>query len=548
MSEHKCYLKPKPCKGGKCFARFHIDSPRFKPELKIQHALNGSEKKLFLKDQWYKVDGFDEASNTVYEYQGCFWHGCTLCHSQDTVNKHNQIPMYELRERALKKNTLIREAGYNLIEVWECALSKDKDFQKFKKSTWKREFIEPLNPRDAFYGGRTNATKLLYEFKKGECGRYVDFCSLYPTVMFYDYYPVGHPDKIFNPEKFDQEWYGLIKCKILPPQGLYHPVLPYRVKCAQAEKLMFPLCKTCAESKNQAKCDHMSTERALTGTWTTDEVNKAIVKGYQVLKTYEVWHFKERANDMFQEYIKTFLKIKLETSPHNYKSNAEYRRVVFERLGIILENIEPNPGMRTIAKLCLNSLWGKFGQRNNMNHTKFVTEVSEFYKILLDDTLEVQNLNFVTDEMVEMSYIQKDMFVDNSYNTNIFIACFTTSSARLRLYEKLDYLGDLVLYFDTDSIIYIVRPDGKKIKCGDMLSEMTDELDGEVIKGTFASGGPKNYSFLYSEDNKSKCTIKGFRLNYENEQILNHQSMIQVIKNEVKELVTVDERKICREF
>ena len=60
------------------------------------------------------------------------------------------------------------------------------------------------------------------------------------------------------------------------------------MKCAQAEKLLFPLCKTCAESKNQAKCDHTSTERALTGTWTTDEVNKAIEKGYQVLKTYEV--------------------------------------------------------------------------------------------------------------------------------------------------------------------------------------------------------------------------------------------------------------------
>ena len=152
--------------------------------------------------------------------------------------------------------------------------------------------------------------------------------------------------------------------------------------------------------------------------------------------------------------------------------------------------------MRAIAKLCLNCLWGNFSQRNNKRQTKFVTEIAEFYKILLDDTLEVQKLVFLNDEMVEMSYIQKDMFVDNSFDTNVFIACFTTSSARLMLYDKLDYLGDLVLYYDTDSVIGIDRAGGKKIECGNMLEEMADELGSKVIKGIFASGGPKNYSFL----------------------------------------------------
>ena len=40
------------------------------------------------------------------------------------------------------------------------------------------------------------------------------------------------------------------------------------------------------------------------------------------------------------------------------------------------------------------------------------------------------------------------------------MACFTTSHARLMLYDKLDYLQEKVLYFDTDSIIYI--DDGTK--------------------------------------------------------------------------------------
>ena len=86
--------------------------------------------------------------------------------------------MKELYEQTQVKNQAIRDAGYNLIEVWECMLAKDKDFQKFKNSEWDRKFVEPLNPRDAFCGGCTNATKLLYQSKENECGRYVDFLQL----------------------------------------------------------------------------------------------------------------------------------------------------------------------------------------------------------------------------------------------------------------------------------------------------------------------------------------------------------------------------------
>ena len=61
--------------------------------IKIQHALEGGEKSLFLRGKRRKVDRLDEANNTVYEFQGCVWHGCPKCYSPDTINKHNQIPM-----------------------------------------------------------------------------------------------------------------------------------------------------------------------------------------------------------------------------------------------------------------------------------------------------------------------------------------------------------------------------------------------------------------------------------------------------------------------
>ena len=252
--------------------------------LNIQHALNGGEKKLTIDDKTYKVDGFCEETNTVYEFYGCFWHGCPNCYKSNIVNSKNQRDMGTLNDQTIEKRENIKNAGYNHVSIYECQLNNNKDYQKYAKS-FNQEIVEALNPREAFYGGRTNATKLLYNFKENECGRYVDFCSLYPTVQYYKKYPIGHPVKIHNPKKYSKtSWYGLIKCKVLAPRKLYHPVLPQRIKVDSYEKLVFTLCKKCAETRNQSKCKHTESQRSFVGTWTTDEVSKAVDKGYEVLK------------------------------------------------------------------------------------------------------------------------------------------------------------------------------------------------------------------------------------------------------------------------
>ena len=330
-------------------------------EIFIQHALNGGEYNI---SEVGKVDGYSASTNTVYEFQGCFWHGCPKCYSGDTINTKNKIDMAELNKRTIAKNKKIEDHGYNLVSVYECDLFKD--FTKWFKSN-PTEFVGPLNPRDAFFGGRTNGTKLKYDFKEGERGRYVDFNSLYPTVMFEERYPVGHPTKITDPkllEIYNKEWFGFIKCKIEAPKGLYHPVLPVRTKCKNAEKLMFPLCRTCSEIQQQTTCEHCPKERSFIGTWCTNEVLEAVRKGYVVHKIYEVWNFDETTTEMWKGYIKKFLKIKMESTKMffgpdcKYKSESEFKQIVQGKLGIELGEIKFNPGMRAIAKLCLNSLWG----------------------------------------------------------------------------------------------------------------------------------------------------------------------------------------------
>ena len=67
-------------------------------------------------------------------------------------------------------------------------------------------------------------------------------------------------------------------------------------------------------------------------------------------------------------------------------------------------------------------------------------------------------------------------------------------SRRSLLYGVLDMLKERVLYYDTDSVIFVSRPSEPEPPLGNHLGELTDELGGEHNQHitVFASGGPKN--------------------------------------------------------
>ena len=343
--------------------------------------------------------------------------------------------------------------------------------------------------------------------------------------------------KIISPCTYNKNWFGLIKCKILAPCKLYIPVLPVKVKLNKKEKLLFPLCLKCA-TDNLHECTHTDTEQEFVGTWSTVEVEKASEKGYEIKEIYKVWDF-QKSSKLWRGYVEDFMRIKLKTSPHTFSTNQEYVRDIKQRMGISLDvnNIEENPGKRAVAKLCLNSLWGKFGQRQNMGYTKFITEPSEFHNLLLDDKIQNLNVMFVSENMVQVDYKMKDQYVEDTFNTNIFIAVYTTANARLRLYKKLDELGEASLYCDTDSIMYI--DDGKNsVKTGDLLGEWTDELGGDFIK-KWLTTGPKSYYYATS-DGKECTKVKGFTLHYKNALKINGEAMERLITGEISQVGTED--------
>lgn len=389
-----------------------------------------------------------------------------------------------------------------------------------------KPIITPLDPRDAFFGGRTEVFQMYRKFSESEIGKYIDICSLYPAVMMFDKYPIGHPIKILRPTKYDKKWFGFIQCKILPPKKLHIPVLPKKIN----DKLVFTRCYECAKSITKL-CTHNDDGRCLIGTWCTNEVKRAIQKGYIIQEIYEVWHFEETSTDLFSSYIKRFMKLKLENTYVPDTKINEFKEEAKKKLAITLDTVQNNPGMKQIAKLCLNSLWGKFGQRDNLPQTKVVNDLKEFYEILLNDKLDNLSVEFVTEELVEFKYVYKTETVKTTPHSNIFIAAFTTASARMRLYDQLDNLGEDVIYCDTDSVVYSSNTnEDKAINIGSMPGQWENELGDNHITEIIAIA-PKSYAYTTS-DGKEKCMFKGFTSRYCHKDKLNLNEMKKIAFNE----------------
>ena len=263
-----------------------------KEKINIQHACNGGEASIKIHGKTYKVDGYCEQTRTIYQFHGCYFHGCLTCYNELTVNKVSGYNMKYLYNRTMDIDSFLRKSGYKVITIWEHEFDKDKNLKDVTLEEF--DLVEPPKLRDAFYGGRCEPVKLIYDFKsKNEQGKYIDVVSLYPTVMYYDKYPVGHPTRIVKPVGYDENWFGFIYCKVLPPRGLYLPVLPYKQKTKQAPKLMFGLCRTCMDrlslkckhkckekcptcyEERNSDCKHSDVDRAITGFWTTTEIKKS---------------------------------------------------------------------------------------------------------------------------------------------------------------------------------------------------------------------------------------------------------------------------------
>ena len=93
---------------------------------------------------------------------------------------------------------------------------------------------------------------------------------------------------------------------------------------------------------------------------------------------------------------------------------------------------------------------GKFGQRSGMSERKFYCDPEQYFATLMDDSLEIQQIRIMSEKAVMVRYKQKDDYVESQGNTNVVVACFVTSYARLRLLKFMQQIDRQLLYTDTD--------------------------------------------------------------------------------------------------
>jgi hypothetical protein len=259
--------------------------------------------------------------------------------------------------------------------------------------------------------------------------------------------------------------------------------------------------------------------------------------------------------------INPFLKLKIESSGYpswvqTPDDQDRYIEVFWQSEGVRLDknSIKHNVAKRALAKLCLNSTWGKLTERSNRTQTKLISDPQELYRFLATPGIEVTGLFFAGNAVVWVSWRHSnEEHVPNLRHVNEIIGSFVTAGARIHLYRYVDKLQDKAFYCDTDSVIYIQpRDEPALVETGDNLGAMSSELKPGVFIQEYVSGGPKNYAYKTVNsvigEQKTVCKLRGITLNYRTLQLVNFDTIkVMIMNRDMKETITVHtSRKIKR--
>lgn len=299
-----------------------------------------------------------------------------------------------------------------------------------------------------------NENELIYAY---------DVNSLYPYVMANFPMPVGKI-KYFEGDirKYQLDAFGFFYCKIETPKDLLHPILQTHVNTKEGIRTVAGL-----------------------GTYHdmifSHSMDNAMKLGYKI---EILWGFQFEAQVIFKDYVNDLYKMRLDYSkedPMNYT-----------------------------AKILLNSLYGKFGMRDNFDITKVISQ-EELDKLLNDNAI-INDIIGLNDHFLIQMKDQDNIILDDgialkkAFNINVCIASAITSYARDYMAQFKNNPDLKLFYSDTDSIYTNLNPNQMdKLYPGIVNSKGLGKLKLEGIYKRAIFIAPKCYAL---EDLEGKVTYK----------------------------------------
>ena len=272
----------------------------------------------------------------------------------------------------------------------------------------------------------------------------------------------------FNINLNDPDTFGFIEAKIIVPNNILIPLLPFKYRGMTIHPV-----------------------GSWIGIYFSEELKAVENLGYQIqiLKLYKL-----SKTDLFSEYVNRFFEIK-----RNSTGSAKF-----------------------IAKMLLNTLYGYFGRKLTMIDTKniltkdlgyYLTKYSVFSIININDKISTLLLSNNLDYTL-LNELNSEMSIDiqspfRKVQSNVAIASAVTAYARIAMMRYKLISGINIFYFDTDSI-FTDKPISEHL-IGDDLGLMKDELNGGIIKKAYFLG-IKKYGFV-DDSNIVKSVFSGVERN-----------------------------------
>jgi len=426
-----------------------------------------------------------------------------------------------------------------------------------------------LKPYEHFFahkalrGGRTEVKQPYFkltdeEYAAGKRILYVDVCSMYPYQQIAHEFPVGTPvvhvwtrkyvpckihpntvgceicpstirhdntiETIFHRHQPESivGWFGIVCVTLIPPEKMLHPVLVSYNETS----------KKCVATLSPE--DHVEIFIGTASLFT------CLANGYK-LETVHCYHEYAKGNfwkePTLQLYLDKMMNSKEAPESCHDKEEfvAKWSDIYGDDFGELIRKSWPKWGKfnakKFVAKIIINSVWGKQAQRAIMPKTyiyDFKTQLPEiqgYFKNCVDGERTHKNAQPLSDSKIMYTSIDPTAPPD-LHNQYLPTGLMVPEYGRLQLWNQMNLLGDRVLYCDTDSIIYVSVPGEYDVPIGDMIGDWEIEDICTKHEGIreFVAWGPKSYG-MKCGDGYTTVKAKGVSLKRSTELLFNFNVM-----------------------